>query len=636
MGKKAPKTLEPGRLSKRNLWGYSMGGIGRDMTYTLVNTFLTLFILATKSLTPAEYAAVGIIIVACRIFDGLNDPIMGMLIEKTRTKLGKFKPWIVIGCLTNIVIVMLMFFVPLTGASYVVFFAFMYLLWGITYTMNDISYWGMMPSLTSNAEDRNNLATIANVGAGLGMGLCLILIPVLTAGDFAIGGNTQTAYQIIAIIICAIFAGCQIMTTCVVQEKPLPPLSEEEIAEKEAKKAAKEAFKQMSKEEKAQARAAKKAEKAEAKANGTKKDNALIAMFKVIFKNDQVLVTAGAMLLYNIGSAIMNVLVTYWVYLKYGYNGMLVTVFTALTGVSMAIVVLYPILSKKMTRKQLMKVCFGAICGGYAIMLILALATNNLDLSNGTEVEIIRNLLNLNVEQTALFIGIALFGAIASFGQALFYQVLTISMTNTIEYNDIKTGRRDEGMIFSVRPFMAKMGSSVVKLIETIILLAIGYAAISPAISGAIVAEANKEITTEVMNEQIAAALQSVDSSAVIWLMVCMAVLPVAFLIGAYILYMKKYKIDEQYYEEICAEIRKRDGIEDGTPCDCVGECTCGCCDDDCCTCPDGEECDCGCHDGEECNCGCEEHNHEEAKCTCGCCAEHTPDAETPKTEDAE
>ncbi|MBR7163276.1 MAG: MFS transporter [Clostridia bacterium] len=613
MGRKAPKTLEPGRLSKRNLWGYSMGGIGRDMTYTLVNTYITLFALATKSLTPAEYAAIGVIMIVCRIFDGLNDPIMGMLIEKTRTKVGKFKPWIMIGMITNIVIVMLMFFVPLQGASYVVFFGFMYLLWGITYTMNDIAYWGMMPSLTSNAEDRNNLATIANVGAGLGMGACLILIPVLTAGDFALFGNTQTAYQLISGVICLLFAGCQIMTCMTVQEKPLPPLTEEEIAEREAKKAEKEAFKQMSKEEKAQVREAKKAAKAEAKANGTKKDNALVGMFKVIFKNDQVLVTAGSMLLYNIGSAIMNVLVTYWVYLKYGYNGMLVTVFTALTGISMAIVVLYPILSKKMTRKQLMKVCFGAICGGYAIMLILALATNHLDLSNGTEVEILRNLLNLNVEETALFISIAIFGAIASFGQALFYQVLTISMTNTIEYNDLKTGKRDEGMIFSVRPFMAKMGSSIVKAIETIVLVAIGYAAISEQISGAIVKEANKEISNEAMKITIENALNSVDDSAIIWLMVCMAVLPVAFLICAFILYMKKYKIDEVRYEEICAEIRKRDGIEE-EQCEC--ECHCDCEDGEChCDCEDGE-CHCDCHDGDE------EH------CTCGCCEEHTPEVE--------
>lgn len=617
MGKKQPKTLEPGRLSSRNLWGYSMGGIGRDMTYTLVNTFLTLFILATKSLTTAEYAAVGIIIVACRIFDGLNDPIMGMLIEKTRTKIGKFKPWIMIGMLTNIIIVLLMFFVPLEGSSYVIFFAFMYLLWGITYTMNDISYWGMMPSLTSNAEDRNNLATIANVGAGLGMGMCVILIPVLTAGDFAIGGNTQTAYQVIAIVICALFAGCQTMTTCVVQEKPLPPLTEEEIAEREAKKAAKEAFKAMSQEEKATVRAEKKAAKAEAKANGTKKDNALVAMFKVLFGNDQVLVTAGSMLLYNIGSAILNVLVTYWVYLKYGYNGMLVTVFTALTGVSMAIVVLYPILSKKLTRKQLMKICFGAICAGYVIMLILALATNSLDLSGGKEIEILRNLLNLNLSQTLLFVGIAIFGAIASFGQALFYQVLTISMTNTIEYNDLKTGSRAEGFIFSVRPFMAKMGSSVVKLIETIILIAVGYTAISEIISKATVDQANGLITEEAMKQQISTALAGADPSASVWVMVCMGVLPVIFLTAAFILYMKKYKIDEVEYERICAEIRKRDGIEDTEECDC--DCQCGCCD--------GEDCDCDCHEGEECNCGCHEHNHDaEEKCTCGCCAEHTPE----------
>ena len=615
MAKKEPKMLGEGRLSKRNLWGYSMGGIGRDMTYTLVNTFLTLFILATKKLSNADYAAVGVIFIVCRIFDGLNDPIMGMLIEKTRTKFGKFKPWIMIGMLTNIVIVLLLFFVPLYGTGYVVFFGFMYLLWGITYTMNDISYWGMMPSLTSNAEDRNNLATIANVGAGLGMGLCLILIPVLTAGDFALGGNTETAYRIFALVICSIFAGCQIMTCCVVQEKPLPPLTEEEIAEKEAKKAEKEALKQMSKEQKAEAKIAKKVAKAEAKANGTKKANPLVAMFKVLFGNDQVLVTAGSMLLYNIGSAVMNALVTYWVYLKYGYNGMLVTVFTALTGVSMAIVVLYPIISKKLTRKQLMKVCFGAICAGYVIMLTLALATNTLDLSNGKEIGILRDLLNLNLEQTALFVGIALFGAIASFGQALFYQVLTISMTNTIEYNDLKFGSRDEGFIFSVRPFMAKMGSSGVKLIETVVLLAVGYTAISKIISEAVVDQANGVITQEVMNAKIAEALSSADPNAAQWIMVCMAVLPVLFLIGAFVLYMKKYKIDEKEYEEICAKIRERDGITEESTC----ECGCGC--------------DCGCHDGEECDCECgcdccSEDNDAEEKCTCGCCAEHTPDAE--------
>ena len=126
---------------------------------------------------------------------------------------------------------------------------------------------------------------------------------------------------------------------------------------------------------------------------------------------------------------------------------------------------------------------------------------------------------------------------------------------------------------------------------------------------------------------EIARLLSDVPKGTTEGLMVCMAIIPILFLLGAFVLYMKKYKIDEPEYERICAEIRKRDGIEDETPCD--GECTCDCCD--------GEECDCGCHEGEECNCGCEEHTHDsDEKCTCGCCPEHTPDAETPATEDAE
>lgn len=128
------------RLSKRNLWGYSMGGIGRDMAYQLVNTYLLTFITFTKGLSNTEFAMVGVIMVICRIFDGCNDPFMGSLIEITRTKIGKFKPWILAGVFTNVAVIIALFCVPLRGTSYLIFFAFGYLLWGMTYTMNDISY----------------------------------------------------------------------------------------------------------------------------------------------------------------------------------------------------------------------------------------------------------------------------------------------------------------------------------------------------------------------------------------------------------------------------------------------------------------------------------------------------------------
>ena len=547
----ATLTASPGveRLSKRNLWGYSLGGIGRDMTYTLVNTYLTLFVLFTKGLTTAEYAAVGIIFIVCRIFDGCNDPFMGMLIEKTRTKIGKFKPWILAGCFSNIVIILLLFFVPLQGSSYVIFFAFGYLLWGMTYTMNDISYWGMMPSLTSHPTDRNNLSTIANVGAGIGAGLCVILIPTLTAGETALGGNTQTAYQIIACVVCVIFAACQVMTCCVVKEKPLPPVTAE-----------------------------------------NKDKRGLGAMFKVVLKNDQLLVTAGSMLLYNVGSAIMNSLYTYWVYLRFGYKGTLCTIFSILTGISMAIIVFYPLLSKKLTRKQLAKICVSTVVAGYSLMLILALVTGAFDGAR---------------ESMVSFVFIGLCGAIASFGQALYYQVLTISVSNTIEYNDIKTGRRDEGIIFAVRPFMAKMGSSIVKAIETVALIALGIDLLAKNISEQTQLNATGVISEETMLGNINTILAGANSNTAQWVIVCMAVFPILFILASFILYMKKFKIDEVEYDRICEEIRLRDEAAEN------GECTCDC------------GCECDCADGE-CTCDCDENCDE--TCTCSCHSEAPAD----------
>lgn len=551
----ATLTASPGveRLSKRNLWGYSLGGIGRDMTYQLVNTYLTLFILFTKGLTTAEYAAVGIIFIVCRIFDGCNDPFMGMLIEKTRTKIGKFKPWILAGCFSNIVVILLLFFVPLQGANYVIFFAFGYLLWGITYTMNDISYWGMMPSLTSHPTDRNNLSTIANVGAGVGAGLCVILIPTLTAGETALGGNTQTAYQIIACVVCVLFAACQIMTCCVVKEKPLPPVTAE-----------------------------------------NKDERGLGAMLKVLLKNDQLLVTAGSMLLYNVGSAIMNSLYTYWVYLRFGYKGTLCTIFSILTGISMAIIVFYPLLSKKLTRKQLAKICVSTVVAGYALMLILALVTGSIDGADSIGI-----MLDANTKLSVPFIFIGLCGAIASFGQALYYQVLTISVSNTIEYNDHKTGLRDEGIIFAVRPFMAKMGSSIVKAIETIALIALGIDLLAKQISDQTQLNATGVISEETMLGNINSILAGANSDTSQWVIVCMAVLPIIFILASFILYMKKFKIDEKEYDRICEEIRVRDAAAEN------GECTCDC------------GCDCA---GGECTCDCDENCDE--TCTCSCHSE--------------
>ena len=83
---------ENSKTTKRNLWMYPLGTIGRDMIYALFNSFILTYVLLTRTLDTAQLAAITAIMIGARVFDAVNDPIMGFIIEKTHTKWGKFKP----------------------------------------------------------------------------------------------------------------------------------------------------------------------------------------------------------------------------------------------------------------------------------------------------------------------------------------------------------------------------------------------------------------------------------------------------------------------------------------------------------------------------------------------------------------
>lgn len=143
----------------KNMLMFSLGTIGRDFLYFLFNSFLMTFILFTKTIDNKMLTVVGAIIVVARIFDALNDPIMGGIVENTRTKWGKYKPWQLLGAVLTGAVIISVFCVKLDGWSYIGFLAFAYLMFSITFTMNDISYWGMLPSLTSDEHERNKLTS---------------------------------------------------------------------------------------------------------------------------------------------------------------------------------------------------------------------------------------------------------------------------------------------------------------------------------------------------------------------------------------------------------------------------------------------------------------------------------------------
>ena len=179
---------------KRNLWMFPLGTVGRDMIYNLFTNFIFTYILFTRHLTAAQLGAVTAIMVGARVFDALNDPVMGNIIERTRSRYGKFKPWLVIGILSTSVVVYLAFNTSLQGWSFIAFFGVIYFLYSITYTMHDISYWGMVSALSSDPHVRNSLTSRTNLFAGIGGVIASILIPMLTTGSGTLGGSTATAY----------------------------------------------------------------------------------------------------------------------------------------------------------------------------------------------------------------------------------------------------------------------------------------------------------------------------------------------------------------------------------------------------------------------------------------------------------
>ncbi len=493
-------TLSEDRISKRNLWGYPLTGVGRDMAYSIVSTFLMMCILLTKNVNSEQFAWIGVIMILCRIFDGCNDPLMGVIIEKTRSKIGKFKPWILAGALTNALVIFFLFWVPLKGYDYVIFFAVGYLLWGITYTMNDISYWGMLPSLTSNEGDRNNLTTIATACAGVGAGIITIIVPVITIGENALGGSPNTAYPIVGAVVPIVFVICQVACVFIVKEKPQAPVAMN--VEKQS----------------------------------------LGKMFKVLFSNKQTMWVALSLLIFNVAQTlILNGLVSVFIIIRFGYDGGMISIFTTLFSVAMAVIVIYPFLAKKFTRKQITRVCMIAIIIGYSLMLVIGLTVKS---------------------DVALYI-LPIVGSIAAMGQAVFYTVLTLGIANSIEYNEWKFGTRDEGMIFAVRPFMAKLGSALQMGIVTAILTAFKVPEITNEINfierdfnaglfgtGA-AADAGK---TEAINKLIA----GVDPDVALGLIVLMTIIPMVLMGIGIVIYLKKSKVDEKAYEVINKDLALR------------------------------------------------------------------------------
>lgn len=487
----------------KNMLMFSLGTIGRDFLYFLFNSFLMTFILFTKTIDNKMLTAVGAIIVVARIFDALNDPIMGGIVENTRTKWGKYKPWQLLGAVLTGAVIISVFCVKLDGWSYIGFLAFAYLMFSITFTMNDISYWGMLPSLTSDEHERNKLTSCAQLLASAGVGLASLLIPLFTTGSLAKWG-APTGYKVIGIISAVLMVLFQLFTILGVKEKPLPPIKPDKSDRLTLKK-----------------------------------------MFQTIAKNDQLLWCALIMLIFSIGTGVVGGgLLTMYVYFEFGYEGG----YTLLIGLGYGIIstlftATYPWLSKKFGRNKILYSAGIATIFGFALMLIFALA-----IPTGAP---------KSSEWFAKFILIALAYTIIGYG-AGFYMIMVINMANTVEYNEWKYGQRNESLIFSLRPFTAKLSSALTQALVIGVYAVASITTYTNAISN-IENEASKNlITNKVKMEKITDIINKVSLQDRQILVSCMCIIPIVFMIVALIIYKKKCTLSETRLAEMVRETEAR------------------------------------------------------------------------------
>ncbi|MDR2943065.1 MAG: glycoside-pentoside-hexuronide (GPH):cation symporter [Treponema sp.] len=316
----------------RNRLTFGLGTFGRDMVYSLVSMYLIFYLTDVIKLSTSTLWWVAGIILAARIFDALNDPIMGCIVDNTRTRWGKFKPWIVIGVPVSAAVTILLFTdLGLTGGAFIGAFAVFYLIWGISYTIHDISYWSMLPVLSIDQKEREKIGAIARICANIGLFFVVAGIVPLTAIFGERLGSLQKGYSVFAVMVSLIMAAGMCITLFGVKETTL-------IADR-------------------------------------KQGTPLRELMRIIFKNDQLFFTAIAMSLFMIGYTTTASFGLYFFKYAYGDEGMY-AIFALVLGVSqITALAIFPLFSKRFDRKTLFTAAIILIATGYIVFFFAPVTT---------------------------------------------------------------------------------------------------------------------------------------------------------------------------------------------------------------------------------------------------------------------
>ena len=443
-------TVYEGKVPGRVKYTFAFGALGKDLIYGMIATFSMIYFTDIIKVSPVF---IGSMFFCAKLWDAFNDLFMGMVVDNTRSKYGKFIPWLVIGTIVNAIVFVVLFTdFHLTGVGLCVFATVSYVLWGMTYTIMDIPYWSIIPNLTSDPKEREKISVLPRIFASIGQSLIIAGFGVQIIS--ALGGGQQ-GYHRFAILIAATF-----ILTIGITVFNLPKTGNNTHEEKE-----KISFK---------------------------------GIFHIIRENDQLRSAVALILLYNVGIQLVMGVATYYFTYVCGNAGMLSAFMISASIAEVVGLIAFPKVTAMLSRKNsFLLACVFPFFGLGMLLLVGVFAPQNVILT-------------------------AISGIIVKIGMGLELGCATVFLADVVDYGEFKLGNRNEGVVFSLQTLIVKFTSALTALGIGFALQLTGY---------------------------VPGAEQSALTMNFIRLLMC--IIPAVSMMIAYVVYRKKYKLDDKYMVQI-------------------------------------------------------------------------------------
>lgn len=164
-------------IQNKERWAFSIGALGQGMIYAMMSSYISDYYLNVLQLAPMF---VLLLMLLARVWDAINDPLMGMIVDRKTTKRGKMRPYIIYASIPIGVLTILMYLSPnMDKTSLMIYSAIVYIAWGMIYTMADVPFWSLPNIMTPNAEERSSTISFARILNGIGSAVPEVLFLVI-------------------------------------------------------------------------------------------------------------------------------------------------------------------------------------------------------------------------------------------------------------------------------------------------------------------------------------------------------------------------------------------------------------------------------------------------------------------------